>query len=61
MMLKYAYRMNGTAAAGQTWETRGTIELPPGTFPLSAELALRETLLKITNGEAVFGSPGVDQ
>jgi hypothetical protein len=52
--------MDGEAAAGQSWITNGTIELPnPGEFVRLSELALRDSFQKLTNGKAVYGKPGL--
>jgi hypothetical protein len=58
-MTQYSYRMTGTAAQGQTWETTGTIELPAGEFPTCAGVALQDSFIKLTNGKAVFGHPSL--
>jgi hypothetical protein len=59
-MIKYHYQMSGTAAAGQTWETRGTVTTSePGQFLNTATLALRDTFDQLTQGRAVFGKPGL--
>jgi hypothetical protein len=55
-MDKWSYRINGTAAQGQTWETSGTVEFD---LPMVCTIAMRESFLKLTKGEAVFGHPGV--
>jgi hypothetical protein len=58
-MTQYFYRMTGTAAQGQTWETTGSIELRAGEFPDCAGVALQDSFLKLTDGKAVFGHPGL--
>lgn len=58
-MAMYDYRMAGTAAGGQTWETDGTFEVEPGAFSTLMELAILNTFTKLTQGRAVFGHPGV--
>jgi hypothetical protein len=58
-MTTYAYTMKGTAAGGQTWETSGAVEVAPGDFPDVTMLALKDTFMKLTQGKAVFGQPGV--
>lgn len=55
----YHYTMRGTAADGQGWETVGTIDIGAGRFGQLAEIALRETFDKLTQGKAIFGKPGV--
>jgi hypothetical protein len=59
MTLRYRYKMSGTAAYGQTWETTGTVEIEPASFPDVALLATRDTFIQLTKGKAVFGSPGL--
>jgi hypothetical protein len=58
-MTTYRYTINGTAAGGQTWETTGEIEALPGNLPDVLQLAMAESFMKLTRGEAVFGHPGV--
>jgi hypothetical protein len=58
-MTTYAYTMKGSAADGQTWETNGAVEVAPPDFPDVAMLALKDTFMKLTQGNAVFGHPGV--
>ena len=56
-MRTYEYTMKGTAADGQTWETEGAIDDADFSFvPLRA---LADSFHKLTNGEAVFGHPGI--
>jgi hypothetical protein len=55
----YRYVVRGTAADGQTWEIAGTVMMLPGHFPMVCDTALRESFMKLTRGEAVFGSPGL--
>jgi hypothetical protein len=59
MTSTYTYRINGTAAGGQTWETSGSIEALPGQFPAVCNQALSESFDKLTQGNAVFGFPGL--
>jgi hypothetical protein len=57
-MIIYRYTMQRTAADDQSWETE-TLVVSPADFGSIADLALRDTFQKLTNGKAVFGSPGV--
>jgi hypothetical protein len=56
MMKKWLFKLAGTGAGGQTWETRGTINCDAG--QAFAE-AMRESFQQLTDGRAVFGLPGV--
>jgi hypothetical protein len=58
-MKLYAYTMTGTAADGQTWKTRGELGVDPGDFPVLLGVAVQDTFVKLTQGKAVFGQPGV--
>lgn len=57
--MRYRYKMTGTAADDQSWETSGAIDIAPGDFPSLSEIALRESFMALTKGRAVFGKPGV--
>lgn len=58
--MRYTYVINGTAAEGQTWVTSGLIEIEElGNFPDVPMLALKDSFLKLTHGNAVFGNPGL--
>jgi hypothetical protein len=56
---RYSYTIKGTAAGGQTWETNGTVGAEPGDLTGACFVALGDSYMKLTNGEAVFGSPGL--
>jgi hypothetical protein len=58
-MTAYSYTVNGSAAGDQTWETSGTVELPEADFHAAVETVLRESFMKLTDGKAIFGKPGV--
>ena len=50
----------GTAARGQTWTTTGEIEIEElGNFSAVPDLALKDSFLKLTHGNAIYGLPGV--
>ena len=59
-MVKYNYVMEGTAAGGQTWRTDGEVAIAlEGDFPLVLTGALESSFMKLTQGLAIFGKPGV--
>lgn len=59
-MIRYRYSVSGEAARGQTWSVAGIIEREQaGMFGALPELVMRETFLKLTEGQAVFGHPGL--
>jgi hypothetical protein len=53
----YKYTVSGNGA-NNTWETSGSLRAEPADFPNLWNVALSETFLKLTNGEAVYGHPG---
>lgn len=53
---KYDYRMDGTAADGQTWSTQGTVVCEFGDALFNAT---RDSFRLLTDGRAVYGKPGV--
>jgi hypothetical protein len=58
--MKYRYEVKGSAAQDQTWETRGEVETyQAGDFPSVPGLALENSFMKLTAGEAIYGSPGI--
>lgn len=58
--MRYTYEINGTGANEQTWKTTGTVEVESlGEFPNVPTLALKDSFLKLTHGNAIFGHPGV--
>jgi hypothetical protein len=58
--MKYRYEITGSAAGGQTWISTGEIETrAAGDFPTVPGLAMEQSFMKLTNGEAVYGLPGV--
>lgn len=59
MIRHYNYFIAGTAAHGQTWHASGTVADVQNDIPSVVNEAMRQTFLKLTNGKAVFGQPGV--
>lgn len=57
--MRYRYKMSGTTADDQSWETSGIIYSASSNFPALSEIALRESFMALTEGRAVFGKPGV--
>ena len=57
--MRFIYTISGSAADGQTWETKGDVEVPAEHFPEVANIALAETFATLTQGKAVYGKPGV--
>jgi hypothetical protein len=55
----YTYVVSGTAAAGQTWETTGTVESNPGNFRVLSDVVMSGAFAQLTEGRAVFGFPGI--
>jgi len=59
-IVTYFYTIEGTAAGGQTWETDGTVDtIGRGEFMKAVKEAMHRSFIKITNGDAVFGHPGL--
>lgn len=56
MIKRYTYQVKGTTAEGQTWTTEGAVECE---WHAVFDRAMRETFQKLTQGEAVFGHPGL--
>lgn len=52
----YEYIVSGTAYDGQTWITQGTITTE---FHKVFDTVMKESFQKLTNGEAVYGFPGL--
>jgi hypothetical protein len=55
----FRYTIAGEAARGQSWEVTGLVEVMPGGFDAAILVTLREMFQQLTNGEAVFGKPGL--
>jgi hypothetical protein len=54
----YQYTVKGTAHAGQTWEVRGRVQGRNGDFPDLLHEAMRDSFQLLTQGRAIYGSPG---
>jgi hypothetical protein len=60
-MPKYIYKIDGEAAHFQTWSASGVINtFKKGDFVLVPDLALKDAFRQLTNGKAVYGTPGVN-
>jgi hypothetical protein len=57
--MRYDYVITGTAANGQTWTTRGTVEAESASFLDTPLMAMQESFESLTQGKAVYGQPGV--
>lgn len=58
--MRYAYRVQGTAADGQTWDVAGEVVTNGlGEFMDTPSLAMRDAFMKLTGGRAQYGKPGV--
>lgn len=55
MVKQYRYTVDGTARGDQTWTVTGLVS---GELSDIYEQVLSETFLQLTEGKAVFGSPG---
>ena len=59
-MKTYAYEISGGAARGQSWTTRGEVGITtPGAFNAAIGIVMRASFDQLTNGEAVYGHPGL--
>jgi hypothetical protein len=57
--MRYRYEIAGTATDEQTWATEGIVETyAAGDFPAVPGLALENSFMKLTAGQAVYGHPG---
>jgi hypothetical protein len=50
------FTIEGTAANGQTWTTKGRVTT---LYPECLMDAMRDSFFQLTQGKAVFGKPGV--
>lgn len=58
--VRYRYEVRGTAQGGQTWTSSGHVETAKsGDFPRVMDTAMRLSFVQLTNGQAVYGQPGV--
>lgn len=53
------YTINGTAAGDQTWDCHGTIDNADWNDHDLLGRAMQDSFIKLTQGKAVFGKPGV--
>jgi hypothetical protein len=58
-MKHYNWRIEGTAAKGQTWVTSGTVSIEAGDFPDLFGIITQDSFNQLTQGKAVFGFPGL--
>jgi len=56
MRKPYRFTVHGCGVGGATFEASGSAVCE---FPESFEIAMLETFRQLTNGKAVYGSPGV--
>ena len=57
MTVKYAYVISGSGSGDTTWETKGEVTCEE--FHDVFETAMRRTFMQLTQGKAVYGSPGL--
>lgn len=58
--MKYKFKVEGMAAAGQSWTASGVVAAAsPGQFQLVIDGAMRETFAQLTGGKAIYGKPGI--
>jgi hypothetical protein len=58
--MRYIFTVEGTAASGaQTFTCTGELEDLPGNFSKILDKAMNATFMQLTDGKAVFGTPGV--
>jgi hypothetical protein len=56
----WKWEIEGTAAKGQTWKCHGGLAgVRPGEFHSLPSKAMGSVLQALTNGNAVYGKPGV--
>ena len=61
MSFGYRYMIEGTATQDQTWVVSGERFLEARSeFPFLVTMCLRDSFQQLTNGNAVFGKPGLD-
>jgi hypothetical protein len=56
--IAYRYEISGAGANDQTWTVRGRLFFPPGAITDAMNRAMLETFQALTQGRAVYGSPG---
>jgi hypothetical protein len=58
--VRYAYQVRGTAADGQTWDVTGVVVTNGlGEFMDTPNLSMRDAFMKLTEGRAQYGKPGL--
>jgi hypothetical protein len=58
--VRYAYQVQGTSADGQNWTVIGVVHTTGlGEFMDAPALAMRDAFMKLTDGRAQYGRPGV--
>jgi hypothetical protein len=59
-VITYTYEVSGTASGGQTWTTKGHVEREKeGEFAQVPETVMRLSFAQLTQGQAIYGLPGV--
>ena len=56
MIKKYHFTFEGSGSNGQTWTTTGYVDCE---FHEVFEQAHKATFFQLTNGDAIYGKPGV--
>lgn len=60
MKMRYRFEITGSAAQGQTWFVKGEVETEKrGQFMDLPHKAMSEAFRSLTNGQAVYGRPGI--
>lgn len=58
-MTEYRYQVQGRAADNESWFTTGKVTANGGgAFMPAVQEAMRKSFVDLTNGQAVYGSPG---
>jgi len=55
-MKNYSFKIEGSAADGQSWSASGNIYCE---FGNAFNVAMAQTFDQLTNGKAIYGKPGV--
>jgi len=59
-MVEYRYEVGGVGGDGGTWRVEGSMEIEvPGHFYTLPDKIMREVFGALTQGKAIYGSPGV--
>ena len=59
MIRTYKYTIKGRASGGQQWQTEGEIADAGNDLVIVFNRAMESSFHQLTNGQAVFGKPGV--